>query len=584
MTRADPRLALSLQPVSGPALAPAGGDSPRLAALRQQLEPDLTVFTPDAPAGSVRSSRSRIGVAFPDGTAVTGLLPLAAPNGPSASSLILGSTVFIVLNLAVLLWWTMRAFTAPLARFAQAAARLLPRPDPTPLPERGPYQVRTAARAFDRLQDRIRRMVADRTRMLAAVGHDLRTPVTRLRLRAEFIEDAATRTQMLRDLDQMAAMIHAALSYLRDGKAAEGRALVDLASLLQTVCDELADMGHTVTYDGPDHLAALVRPDELRRAVVNLVENAVKFGTHAVVGLRLDAADVIEIEVADDGPGIPDADKAAMLEPFARGDAARGLEAASGFGLGLSIARTIAEAHGGALSLHDRQPCGLSARLRLPRLVPGTGGGGPPADFGAARTRVGCAELTTAELGERAAHLLGHGGEVARAAGEVGRRVRRLQVAPALERAMRPRLDGHDHRLQHEVAAADALAVRERPDRGQALAAGDLAPDDPVERAALAKRLGAARDHAGRCVCSYGRPRRRWWARFSSIQSSRSRIELQPTQSFRRWRGMGEDLAPQGWQGWNVSPAMSIGCGGARRSRAVRRSPGRRPCGTTWTR
>jgi len=268
---------------------------------------------------------------------------------------------FIVLMLTLLLWWATRSLTAPLSRFAQAAAGFSLDRDAPPLPERGSYEVRTAARAFNRMQARIRRMVEDRTRMLAAVGHDLRTPITRLRLRAEFMEDEATRAQMLRDLDQMSAMIHAALSYLRDGQSAEGRSLADLASLLQTICDEFADIGHDVAYEGPDHLLAAIRSDEISRAVTNLVENGIKWGTRAVVRLRAALPDAVEIEVADNGPGIPDADKKAMLKPFARGDAARGMNGPSGFGLGLSIARAVAEAHGGDLTLHDERPSGLVA-------------------------------------------------------------------------------------------------------------------------------------------------------------------------------------------------------------------------------
>jgi signal transduction histidine kinase len=271
--------------------------------LHKQLGPDLSVVSlAGAPGPTGSSSGSRVGVTLRDGTTVTAALPRIAGKGPPASTLILGSIGFMVLNLAVLLWWATRGLTAPLTRFAQAAAGFSLDRDPAPLPERRPYEVRTAARALNRMRERIRRMVEDRTRMLAAVSHDLRTPITRLRLRAEFIEDETMRAQMLRDLDQMSGMVHAALSYLRDGQTAEGRSLVDLASLLQTLCDEFADIGHAASYEGPGHLLATVRSDEISRAVANLVENGVKWGTRVVVRLRPALPDAADIEVADDGP------------------------------------------------------------------------------------------------------------------------------------------------------------------------------------------------------------------------------------------------------------------------------------------
>lgn len=368
MARAYPRLDLALHRSSESVVRQAAAGDPGLADLRRHLEGNLGVFTPaDQSQPGERSTRRRVGVGFRDGAAVTGVLPLGGLNGPPASTLILGSIGFMVLNLAVLLWWATRGLTAPLTRLAQAAAGFSLDRDPALLPERGPYEVRMAAHAMNRMQERIRRLVEDRTRMLAAVSHDLRTPITRLRLRAEFIEDGTTRTQILRDLDQMSAMIHAALSYLRDGQTTEGRSLMDLASLLQTICGEFADVGHAVSYQGPDHLVVLVRSDEISRAVANLVENGVKWGTRVIVRLSLPSANAVDIDVVDDGPGIP-GDKEAMLQPFARGDAARGMNEPSGFGLGLSITRAIAEAHGGGLFLLDAEPTGLIARLRLPAM------------------------------------------------------------------------------------------------------------------------------------------------------------------------------------------------------------------------
>ncbi len=201
--------------------------------------------------------------------------------------------------------------------------------------------------------------------MLAAISHDLRTPITRMRLRSEFIEDEVNRSRMLADLDQMRSMLESVLSFLRNDRKPESLTLVDLASALQLVTDQFADMGHKVTYVGPDHAMATARPDDLHRSVTNLVENAVRFGAEATVRLRM-SPDSAMIDVEDDGPGISDAHKADMLEPFVRGDNARNMDEAAGFGLGLSIARAVALAHGGELSLHDKKPHGLIVRIQIP--------------------------------------------------------------------------------------------------------------------------------------------------------------------------------------------------------------------------
>ena len=203
------------------------------------------------------------------------------------------------------------------------------------------------------------------TRMLAAISHDLRTPITRMRLRSEFIEDETHRSRMLDDLNQMRAMLESALSFLRNDRRLELMTLADIASTLQLITDQFTDMGRKVTYDGPAHAMATVRPDDLHRSVTNLVENAVRFGAEATIRLRV-SGDQLIIDVEDDGPGISDAQKRHVLEPFVRGDDARNMDDATGFGLGLSIANAIVLAHGGTLSLHDRKPHGLIARIQLP--------------------------------------------------------------------------------------------------------------------------------------------------------------------------------------------------------------------------
>jgi signal transduction histidine kinase len=278
--------------------------------------------------------------------------------------------LFAVISVTLLGVWAARALTKPLSSFAAAAESFSLSGASNALPERGPAEIRAVARALNRMRQRITGLIDDRTRMLAAISHDLRTPITRMRLRTEFIEDETSRQRMLADLDQMMSMLESVLSFLRNDRRLEAMTLVDVASTLQLVADQFADMGHKVSYAGPDHAMAVARPDDLRRGVTNLVENAVRFGNNVTVTLTL-AADTMTIDVEDDGPGISDADKTSMLEPFVRGDEARNMDQAAGFGLGLSIARAIALAHDGELSLHDRPPHGLLVRMEVARRTQG---------------------------------------------------------------------------------------------------------------------------------------------------------------------------------------------------------------------
>jgi signal transduction histidine kinase len=181
------------------------------------------------------------------------------------------------------------------------------------------------------MRGRIKTLIEDHIKMLAAVGHDLRMPITRLHLHSEFIDNTALRGQMLEDLAQMSDMIESVLVFLREGRSPEDTSVIDVAISLQTACDQFADAGRQVSYDGPAHPTILTYASSLNRAVINLVENAIRYGR--LVGLIV-APDSVVIAVEDEGPGIPDGRKEAMIEPFVRGDAARGMEGRSGFGLG----------------------------------------------------------------------------------------------------------------------------------------------------------------------------------------------------------------------------------------------------------
>jgi signal transduction histidine kinase len=274
-----------------------------------------------------------------------------------------------LLSLAIIMTllgaWVARVLAAPLRAFTDAAETFNPDAEIAPLAEAGPVEIRTAARALNRMRGRIKTLVDDRMRMLAAVGHDLRTPITRLRLRSEFIDNMSLRGQMLDDLAQMSDMVESVLVFLRDGRSPEEASMIDVAISLKTICDQFADTGRQVSYDGPDHVTIRANASSLKRAVTNLVENAVCYGDGGRVRLAA-APDSVVIAVEDEGPGIPDGRKEAMMEPFVRGDAARGMDGRSGFGLGLSIARAVAAAHGGSLTLLDREPKGLIARIELP--------------------------------------------------------------------------------------------------------------------------------------------------------------------------------------------------------------------------
>jgi signal transduction histidine kinase len=359
IARAFPQMNVERLPPES-AVAAADTDSPELRGLHRRLGSSYRIFS------LVKGEDAgKIGIALPDGAMISAKLLQDSRQRPFWMGTWIVTLLFAVVSVTLLGLWAARALTAPLSSFAKAAEDFSLNGAAEPLPERGPEEIRSVAKALNRMRERITTLIDDRTKMLAAISHDLRTPITRMRLRAEFIEDDTHRSRMLRDLEQMRSMLEAVLSFLRNDRKLEAMTLVDIATTLQLVTDQFADMGHKVAYDGPEHAMATVRPDDLHRSVTNLVENAVRYGAEATIRLTV-SPDTATIEVEDDGPGISDARKQIMLEPFVRGDDARNMDEASGFGLGLSIARTIALAHHGALSLNDRKPHGLIVRIQLP--------------------------------------------------------------------------------------------------------------------------------------------------------------------------------------------------------------------------
>jgi signal transduction histidine kinase len=272
--------------------------------------------------------------------------------------------VITALALSLVVVLMVRRITRPMAALAAAAERAGRGEAVAPLPEVGPLDIRQTTRAFNRMHDRLQRFVQDRTRMLAAMSHDLRTPITSLRLRAEFIEDEEIKAKVLETLEEMQRMTEATLAFAREEAAAEDTRTVDLAALVESVVADLADLGQEVAFAPADRLPYACRPLGIKRALRNLIENAVRYGKRA--RLRLERGpDSLRITIDDDGPGIAAADAERVFQPFVRLEESRSA-ATGGIGLGLSIARSIIRGHGGEIDLLNRAEGGLQAVVTLP--------------------------------------------------------------------------------------------------------------------------------------------------------------------------------------------------------------------------
>jgi len=258
-----------------------------------------------------------------------------------------------------------RMVTRPIQRLAEAADAFGRDLDSPPLPETGPAETRRAAEAFNRMQDRLRRLIAERSRALAAVSHDLRTPLTRFRLRAELVEDEELRMQFNADIDIMQAMVEATLDYLRGLRENEPIQNIEIEALLASLVADEQALGRPVTLAGVHAAHYPGRLSALKRALANLIDNAVKYGQEAHLSV-VDTPTALHIMVEDRGPGIAEADLERVVEPYVRLEASRSRET-GGVGLGLAIARDAARLHGGDLRLENRPEGGLRAVLILPR-------------------------------------------------------------------------------------------------------------------------------------------------------------------------------------------------------------------------
>lgn len=310
----------------------------------------------------------KIGLRMPDGQWLL-LEDRLLPPRPWHSPTFLIAFVVMSLAAAVLTIWAVRRLTAPVRTLAAAAEALGRDVNAPPLPEDGPTEVATAAAAFNTMAGRIRRFVHDRTLMLTAIGHDLRTPITRLKLRCELMEDEELSRKMLADLDEMEAMVAATLAFGRDAADKEPVSPLDLPALLRTVLDEAGDArpeaADELSYDGPEHLTLKARPLALKRALANLVNNAVAYGGSARVSLGEPHDGLVQVRIEDSGPGVPPSELDRVFEPFHRVEASRNRET-GGVGLGLPIARNILRAHGGDVTLGNRPGGGAVVTVTLP--------------------------------------------------------------------------------------------------------------------------------------------------------------------------------------------------------------------------
>jgi signal transduction histidine kinase len=256
-----------------------------------------------------------------------------------------------------------------LKQLAQAAQDLGNDINRAPLDLTGASEIRQASAAFNAMQARIRQYIFQRTQMLAAITHDLQTPLTRMRLRLEKVSDSELQERLIGDLSAMQAMVREGLDLARSMDTTESMQLLDLDSLLDSVCDDAADASQAVTLTGRSGMALLGRPLDLRRCLGNLIDNAVKYGQQAqVTADRVNGA--ARIRVRDAGPGIPQAEQTRVFDPFYRVETSRSRES-GGTGLGLTIARNIAEQHGGSIALANHPDGGLEVTLMLPEYYPG---------------------------------------------------------------------------------------------------------------------------------------------------------------------------------------------------------------------
>lgn len=347
---------------------PAGGTqliANKTSGLHQLLgdERDIRVFNPaDWPSGSPLARYAAL-IQLPDAS----WLLFSSPE--RSWGLDIGTRIAIIIALGLIAtvlvaWLATQQLAKPLQRFASAARRFGGDLRAPPIKVEGPDEIRQAIIAFNTMQAQIQHYISERTHMLASISHDLRAPLTRMRLRSEFMEDFDHQGKLIRDIEEMQSMINAALAFFREDTQPEQSTAFDLSELLQTIIDDYRDQNIAIDFHGPAHLVYEGRPLGIKRVIVNLLENAEKYAQQPAITLSSDGYSVC-VDVSDEGPGIPEASLQRVFDPFFRLETSRNRET-GGVGLGLSAARAIVREQGGELTLSNRSSGGLQARVELP--------------------------------------------------------------------------------------------------------------------------------------------------------------------------------------------------------------------------
>ncbi|HRP64847.1 MAG TPA: ATP-binding protein [Thauera sp.] len=364
------RLRLSLRPVAQDRLRPLADDHPLHTALRTAM-PGRRFGIFIHPRDDRPHPILLVALQLKDGTALNIRLPGIAPASPLRApppERLFAALAALVLGVGLLTWIAVRLATRPLSRMAAAARALGEDPGRAPMDTRGPTEVALAATAFNQMQQRIAEHVTERTRILAAISHDLQTPITRLRLRAELVDDESLRARIQSDLDAMQGLVKEGLAYARSLDERAPPQPVELAPLLQALAEDAHDMGWTVRVGELPQARVEASPSALRRALWNLIENGVKFGGEVDIGLApttLPSGDRgHEIRIRDHGPGLPAGELEKVFEAFYRTEASRNRET-GGTGLGLAITRNLLRGQRGEVRLHNHPQGGLEARVLL---------------------------------------------------------------------------------------------------------------------------------------------------------------------------------------------------------------------------
>lgn len=344
--------------------APGGAGAGDWAGLAQQLAAQGDDLAPqDIILGAQDSHLALVSLRLPDGSWLN-LTAFATQSAPQSQHGTVLSTSLMALGVVLVSVLVVGWLTRPLRAVALAARALYAHADRVSLPESGPREVRDVAQAFNEMQDRITKLIDTRTQTLAAVSHDLKTPLTRLRLRAESVADARVASAMARDIREMERMLDQTLQHLRGERDDEASRPLELGALLQTLVDEAQDAGGTASLEASPGVILLGRSLALKRAFANLIDNAIKYGGEARLRVTQEASGIV-VEISDSGPGIPATQREAVFDPFVRLEASRSKET-GGFGLGLAIARAAIAAQGGTITLLDAPGGGLLVQVSLP--------------------------------------------------------------------------------------------------------------------------------------------------------------------------------------------------------------------------